>query len=470
MTVGERIQKYRKNLGMSQEELGQKLMVSRQTISLWEKDQTFPTVDNLIRLKEIFGVSVDEILDGESEQSVPEVQPEEIYRFQYSKTELQQIHKLQRRRLLKKPIIFLAFCIFQVFYLEVTSAPDSLIGFAWGILFISLMNCIIGIRRHKKYWKHSLGQVSESVYEYQFFQDYILIRIYYHNEMIRQSKCYYTDIEEIHQTAKWLLVQFGGQVFIIRREELTADSLFCSFIRQNPRKTKGISASIWNIISWSLFVASLLSIYGALCLVDVVMETRGDSVENLWVFFLMTPFPIASFVVGIVLKAKKRRHLKNIIVGIIVTVILCSFGSFTFIFAGDHSDEPIIRTEQTLGIDIPEHKHIRTEDWTKGTQSGMRGYTHSISDIYFEDNSVAEFEKQLIQDEKWLTDIPSTLIGITSSHTEFTSYDCIMIYNTDSSQYNSLPDNNGTYHFINILYHRKSNHMQIIEYDIEYVR
>ena len=51
MTVGERIQMYRKQLGFSQEELGQKLLVSRQTISLWEKNQTVPTIDNLIRLK-----------------------------------------------------------------------------------------------------------------------------------------------------------------------------------------------------------------------------------------------------------------------------------------------------------------------------------------------------------------------------------------------------------------------------------
>ena len=47
---------------MSQDELGEKLLVSRQTISLWEKDQTVPTIENLMRLKEIFGISVDEIL------------------------------------------------------------------------------------------------------------------------------------------------------------------------------------------------------------------------------------------------------------------------------------------------------------------------------------------------------------------------------------------------------------------------
>ena len=62
MTIGERIQKYRKERGMSQEDLGKLLLVSRQKVSLWEKDQTAPTLENLMRLKEIFGVSVNEIL------------------------------------------------------------------------------------------------------------------------------------------------------------------------------------------------------------------------------------------------------------------------------------------------------------------------------------------------------------------------------------------------------------------------
>ena len=66
MTVGEKIQALRRQHGMSQEELGKKLLVSRQTISQWEIGQTFPSIDNLIRLKEVFGVSVDEILDSET--------------------------------------------------------------------------------------------------------------------------------------------------------------------------------------------------------------------------------------------------------------------------------------------------------------------------------------------------------------------------------------------------------------------
>ena len=69
MTIGESICKHRKEQGLSQESLGKKLLVSRQTISLWETNQTLPTIDNLLRLKEIFGTTIDEILCADNDKS-----------------------------------------------------------------------------------------------------------------------------------------------------------------------------------------------------------------------------------------------------------------------------------------------------------------------------------------------------------------------------------------------------------------
>ena len=69
MTFGENISKLRKKHDLSQEELAEKMLVSRQTVSLWETDQTFPTVENLILLKEIFGVQIDTMLCPSEEKS-----------------------------------------------------------------------------------------------------------------------------------------------------------------------------------------------------------------------------------------------------------------------------------------------------------------------------------------------------------------------------------------------------------------
>ncbi len=69
MTLGQRIQELRKNMQLSQEELGERMGVSRQAISKWEGDQTIPELDKLIALSKLFGLTVGQLLGVE--QPVP---------------------------------------------------------------------------------------------------------------------------------------------------------------------------------------------------------------------------------------------------------------------------------------------------------------------------------------------------------------------------------------------------------------
>lgn len=62
MTLGERIQALRKDAGLSQEELGEKLGVARQSVSKWESDATIPELDKLIAMSKLFGMSVGGLL------------------------------------------------------------------------------------------------------------------------------------------------------------------------------------------------------------------------------------------------------------------------------------------------------------------------------------------------------------------------------------------------------------------------
>ena len=62
MTIGQRIAQKRKELGLSQEALGSKLGVSRQSIYKWEADSALPEVDKLIALSRLFGVTTDYLL------------------------------------------------------------------------------------------------------------------------------------------------------------------------------------------------------------------------------------------------------------------------------------------------------------------------------------------------------------------------------------------------------------------------
>lgn len=65
MKLNEKIKEYRKIFGLSQEQLAEKLGVSRQAITKWENDGGLPDISNLKPLASLFGVSIDYLLDDE---------------------------------------------------------------------------------------------------------------------------------------------------------------------------------------------------------------------------------------------------------------------------------------------------------------------------------------------------------------------------------------------------------------------
>ena len=65
MEIGSRIREHRSALGISQDELASRVYVTRQTISSWENDKTYPDVQSLLLLSEIFGTSVDSLIKGD---------------------------------------------------------------------------------------------------------------------------------------------------------------------------------------------------------------------------------------------------------------------------------------------------------------------------------------------------------------------------------------------------------------------
>ncbi len=62
MTLGERLQQIRLSAGMTQEEFGQKLDTSRQTVSKWELDISIPEIEKIVKISQLFSVTTDSIL------------------------------------------------------------------------------------------------------------------------------------------------------------------------------------------------------------------------------------------------------------------------------------------------------------------------------------------------------------------------------------------------------------------------
>ena len=70
MTLAEKLKSMRKQTGLSQEQLAEKLGVSRQAVTKWETDAGIPDIENVMAISALFDISMDELLSNEKGLSV----------------------------------------------------------------------------------------------------------------------------------------------------------------------------------------------------------------------------------------------------------------------------------------------------------------------------------------------------------------------------------------------------------------
>ena len=78
MELGKQIKMYRLENKLSQEELADRIYVSRQTISNWENDKNYPDINSLVLLSEVFKVSLDKIIKGDIDVMKDVIKKEEV--------------------------------------------------------------------------------------------------------------------------------------------------------------------------------------------------------------------------------------------------------------------------------------------------------------------------------------------------------------------------------------------------------
>ncbi|MCI7156012.1 MAG: helix-turn-helix domain-containing protein [Solobacterium sp.] len=78
MELGKQIKMYRLENKLSQEELADRIYVSRQTISNWENDKSYPDINSLVLLSEVFKISLDRLIKGDIETMKDVIQKEEV--------------------------------------------------------------------------------------------------------------------------------------------------------------------------------------------------------------------------------------------------------------------------------------------------------------------------------------------------------------------------------------------------------
>ena len=331
MTVGERLQQYRKNLGLSQEELGQRLLVSRQTISQWETDQTMPTLDNLMRLKELYDVSIDTLLSGEesAEQKEAAEPALESYKFAYTEAELQKLSNGKIWSWLKRPLILLSLIgVYIVLSFIFGYGQMSLFAVifnkalrlaAIAIFLIVLIVLIIrfcSIRSHVKRKFHDIA-----LYEYTYYL--------YENRFTLQTKnsdgsaldfvVPYVKIMRAQRINAFLiLTDTQENEYLFRERDLSSSAITRLTCELSSQKRYTKADGVWRVVSILSFVFAIVSYpVSALCANISIQDFSG-----IWKVAFFLPIPIASIVIGCIMKSKGLRYRKNLIAGIIITCVM----------------------------------------------------------------------------------------------------------------------------------------------------
>lgn len=339
MTIGERLQQHRKDLGLSQEELGQQLHVSRQTVSQWETDQTLPTVDNLIRLKELFGVSIDSLLSKEgSFEKEPEETPRESYQFTFSEAELRLFYRNRMFATLKRPLISLLLILFLsiIFLTQYRSLSKDIRIVLILVLIVVLIRFIILFLKTRRFYKRNAKDIALCTYQYDFYQQHFTMRIEKEGVFSSLTIIPYERIDRVQDADPFLFVYYKGSVCLLRRADLQPDSMLFHPSQMLPPKAVYQSPPRrLRKFSWVVFVLAIAALPLWLLLFSLfvlsIPDFREIAFHIAWTMFVSLFLPVASIILGCVLKSKKMAYKKNVVVGIIMSCVLFFFGTVWFL-------------------------------------------------------------------------------------------------------------------------------------------
>ncbi len=466
MTTGERIQFNRKRLGMSQEQLGQKLLVSRQTVSLWEKDQTLPTVDNLTRLSEIFGISVDEML-FETEQKA-DGEPLEKYEYKISEAELKGVFGATNSfglvHLIAFAVLF-ALC-FAVF------AMVGFTAFAWVMLGVAVMYLVVGaiiVVSNRKLRKMSSESVLKTDYKCLVYDDRFELVFYENGSQIGSHVYNFSKLGEVRETAGFFLVRNLNQFYMIPKKVLAADSRLRVALsaRVNELTYKKPEKGL-RLVSNLLVFAAAASVIAAFSLIVFNALNGGSGFSALPLLFL--PVPAASLLFGVYLMKRRLAFKPNLFVGGLCLVIIV-----TLSIVGVNrtkSPEPFSSglyyeyVEECLGADFPEPDEINFVDNGSMEQPDGDSWVYSMGMVRFSGKNADRMKSLVKSDKRWLTKIPKELKNAQPPYFK-PEYDYVIFYDIINEAYNSVPDLSGSYECIAAYYSEEDATLYTFDYDVD---
>ena len=492
MTLGERIQKYRKKVGMSQEELANRLNVTRQSISLWETDQTVPSLDSLLIIAKIFDISLDELcvresLSTENDKTVANTVKTDVdsdtreadekkdsvayCETQYTKSLIKRANRLSIQKLLISFIAAIAASVILGINILLTDGIQNILVFIPIFAIIVFVSILISIAvRNKKILAKNAKENFSNLCRYWFYNDHIDIEVSSKDAFSKLS-VKYADIKKTKEDNDYYFIFINNLIYAIDKNNLNDNiSTIARFIKTtdvDSTVTNKTHTSI-NMLLLIMFVLSILSLFIALFVVVIFIKTSPlpefgmSMVEYMWTFFLVIPIPLTSTILGIVFLRKNYKCKKNIIAGIIMCILLSIFGCLTFAFKDQirHDFQYVNDIENTINIDLPNSGYVSYQivktDGQNKSSNGMVKFENA-SEIY---NTVKN-------DRRFKTNtdaIPSNYVN-SYDLAATQNYDYFMLFDVTCLEANNvIYSNHDGHRFIYLAYNVETNILYVVDF------
>ena len=477
MSIGEIIYKHRKKARLSQEELANLLNVTRQTISLWETDQTLPSTANMVRLTEIFHISMDELCgkDGDGLQKDEEhnvtdkTNPECIAETstEITKHLLTNMQFAVFGKLLTACATVMAFAVLTIIIMIFDPHTNGAIALP-AIILVAAFGAVYIVAFITRPVRKSLKAQPNHRNVVRFFFDRFEVESVSDTSNLKLTKSY-SGIKKVRCTKDYIFIFYDNVITPLAKANLTQNAnVICRLLKIDYEEITDKHRSLVKHLLLVIFIASILSIFIAMLICGVCMNSSPipehpmAMAEYLWVMYLFIPIPATSAVLGFVFLTKKYKCKKNIIAGIIMTVLLAIYGSFAPLMAGNvkHDFLFVNEIESNVPISLPD--------------SGYVSYTLTESDGRLADAMVKfDNEQELLENferDNWLTEVsllPTGIIPLYYAETTKT-YDYFYLYDYDcNASNNDISGSHAGHVFIYFAYLKSNNIMRIVCFSIQ---
>ena len=496
MTVGEKIQQRRKEKGWSQEDLAEQVGVSRQSISLWEKDQTTPSLENMKILCRLFQISMDELLGQTPTPQPTQPPPSPALVTTHWSPEFQTralrmlYHKYLSVTLGFAVALMVLGILFAVFGWAVGEDVEAnLVGFlSYAVIFLVLwllrwIQIQRAVKRHTVLYPNHVTTV-------EFYPGYIHIQ----SRSDRSSSCNdwsYQSLKSARSDGEIMVLQGPESMIAFRLADLQGDAPWIlSALKANAKKysapnwllpnrlplkhplslrLKGKRYYLWKNILLVLFVASLGCLLFAMPLCALLSRLGGlpEFTRYLWGFYLLLPIPMASILLGCWGIRQGIPAKKNVIAGAIMAGLLVIYGSIGFLSGGDHSWDPAYYTQaqSTAKLELPEAVSVDTLVFNALPSPYYPTVLSSSAVTYSSEVAVQLFDS-LSQDPLWSAQTEESVLEILPSDYR-QPWGPSLLYCVELNGYNTAPEEFGEYNFYYFTYDESRGRMLVVQFQME---